>query len=247
MNNIIFEHRSIRKYTSEAISTKTLEHIIEAGSRASTTGNIQLYSVVVTQDEENKKRLAPFHFNQPMISQAAAVLTICADLNRYEQWCANRNANAGTNNLLWLLNATIDASLFAQNIALAAETKGLGICYLGTALYNAPEISEVLELPNGVIPVTVITMGYPDANPPLTDRLPLKAIMHNEKYIENTPERINALFAEKEALASSKQFVADNQKENLAQVFTDVRYKRADSEFFSNKLKNMLEKQGFYI
>ncbi|MFV0521043.1 MAG: nitroreductase family protein [Mangrovibacterium sp.] len=247
MQNHIFKHRSIRKYTSQTIKSGLLNRIIEAGTRASTTGNIQLYSVVITQKEENKQRLAPFHFNQPMLTEAPVVLTICADLNRYEAWCKNRNADAGTDNLLWLLNATIDASLFAQNIALAAETEGLGICYLGTSLYNAPEISQALKLPKGVIPITTITMGYPDVNPPLTDRLPLDAVMHQEHYRENTAERINELFAEKENLVSSKQFVADNGKDNLAQVFTDVRYKRTDSEHFSGKLKAMLKAQGFHL
>ncbi|MFV0366514.1 MAG: nitroreductase family protein [Mangrovibacterium sp.] len=241
MMNTILNHRSIRSYTSEPIHPEMLNRIIEAGTRASTTGNIQLYSVIVTQKEENKKRLAPFHFNQPMVNNAPVVLTICADLNRYNTWCANRNADAGTDNLLWLLNATIDASLFAQNIALAAESEGLGICYLGTALYNAPEISEALKLPKGVIPITVITMGHPASTPPLTDRLPLEAVMHHENYTSNSADRIEALYAEIEALESSKQFVADNSKANLAQVFTDIRYKRADSEHFSTKLKHMLQ------
>jgi len=247
MMNTIFSHRSIRQYKSTSLEQDLLNRILEAGTRASTTGNMQLYSVVVTRDEERKAALAPLHFNQPMVKQAPVLLTICADLNRFNNWCEMRNADAGYDNFLWLLNAVTDASLFAQNICLAAEAEGLGICYLGTALYNAPEISEKLELPTGVIPVTAITVGYPDQNPPLTDRLPLDAIVHDEKYVSNTKARIDQLYAEKEALESSIKFVADNKKENLAQVFTDVRYKKADNLYFSDKLLDFVRKQGFKI
>ncbi|PTN10277.1 nitroreductase family protein [Mangrovibacterium marinum] len=241
----IFNHRSIRQYQSKPIDQALLDKILEAGTRASTTGNMQLYSVVVTRNEEAKAKLAPLHFNQPMVKQAPVLLTVCADLNRFNSWCEFRNADAGYDNFLWILNAVVDASLFAQNICVAAESEGLGICYLGTALYNAPEISEALELPKGVIPLTAITVGYPDQNPPLTDRLPLSAVVYNEKYEANTEERINSLYAEKEALDSSRKFVAENAKDNLAQVFTDIRYKKADNLHFSAKLLDFLKAQGF--
>ncbi|WP_163717283.1 nitroreductase family protein [Mangrovibacterium lignilyticum] len=247
MMKTIFEHRSIRKYKPTPIPNDLLRKILEAGTRASTTGNMQLYSVVVSRDQERKAALAPFHFNQPMVKEAPVLLTICADLNRFNRWCELRNAEAGYDNFLWILNALTDASLFAQNICLAAESEGLGICYLGTALYNAPEISQALELPKGVIPVTAITVGYPDQNPPLTDRLPLDAIIHDEKYTANTDDRINEIFSEKEALESSAQFVAENKKENLAQVFTDIRYKKADNLHFSAKLLKYLKEQGFEL
>lgn len=243
----LFKHRSIRKFKEDQIPKKLLAKILEAGSRASTTGNMQLYSVVVTRESENKAKLAPYHFNQGMVTQASVLLTICADLNRFDHWCKERNAEAGYDNLLWLMNATIDAILFAQNVCIAAEDNGLGICYLGTALYNAPEIIQELELPQGVIPLTAISMGYPDENPALNDRLPLEAVVHFEKYSDYSTDKINALYADKEALESSKNFVEENKKENLAQVFTDVRYKKADNLFFSEKLLKTIREQGFNI
>ncbi len=244
---LLFQHRSIRQYKDEPIPKKLLNQIIEAGTRASNTGNMQLYSVVATRDAVKKAQLAPLHFNQPMVNQAPVLLTICADINLFNQWCGQRQADAGYNNLLWLMNATIDASLFAQNICVEAESHGLGICYLGTALYNAKEFIEALELPKGVVPITAVVVGYPDQNPPLTERLPLEAVMHDETYADFNKERVEQLFAEKESLASSKQFVAENQKENLAQVFTDVRYKKQDNEFFSAKLLDTLREQGFNL
>lgn len=243
----IFQHRTIRQYHSAPVDEKLLARIVEAGTRASTTGNMQLYSVVVTTDETRKAALAPLHFNQPMVKQAPVLLTICADLNRFNRWCELRNADAGYNNLLWLLNAVMDASLFAQNICLAAESQELGICYLGTVLYNAPEFSKELNLPKGVVPLTAITLGYPAHSPALTDRLPLDAVLHFEEYKPNTGERINELYREKESLESSARFVAENNKENLAQVFTDVRYKKADNLYFSDKLTLFLREQGFAL
>lgn len=243
----IFQHRSIRQYLSNPVDEELLKRLVEAGTRASTTGNMQLYSVVVTRDEQRKAALAPLHFNQPMVKQAPVLLTICADLNRFNRWCELRNADAGYNNFLWLINAVMDASLFAQNICLAAESQGLGICYLGTALYNAPEISKELNLPQGVIPLTAITLGYPASDPGLTDRLPLEAVLHFEAYKPNSDEHINILYKEKESLESSRRFVAENKKENLAQVFTDVRYKKNDNQYFSEKLTAFLREQGFPV
>ena len=245
--DILFKHRSIRQYKSTPIEEEVLNEIIEAGTRASNTGNMQLYSVVVTKDIKAKEKLAPLHFNQPMVKQAPVLLTVCADVNRFNLWCEERKANAGYNNLLWLMNSTIDASLFAQNLCVEAEDHGLGICYLGTALYNAKEFIDVLELPKGVIPITAIVLGYPDHKPELTDRLPLDGLIHSEKYNDYTAESINDLHREKESLPSSKQFVKENEKDNLAQVFTDVRYKKVDSEFFSKKLLATLREQGFNI
>lgn len=245
--DFLFKHRSIRKYKSEPIANKILQNILNAGIRASNTGNMQLYSVVVTRDEEKKKNLAPYHFNQGMVTEAPVLLTICADVNRFNRWCDLKNADAGYNNLMWLVNAIVDSMLFAQNICVAAESQGLGICYLGTTLYNAKQFIDALELPSGVVPITAISMGYPDQYPPITDRLPLEAIVHDETYRKDTDEQILAFFKDKENLESSKKFVAENGKENLAQVFTDVRYKKTDNQFFSEKLLKTLKEQGFNI
>ena len=121
----------------------------------------------------------------------------------------------------------------------------MGICYLGTTLYNAPEISKVLKLPEGVIPIIALTVGYPEEIPERTDRLPVESIVHLEEYQDYTNEDISGIYKEKESLDSSKAFVKENGKENLAQVFTEVRYKSADSVYFSEKLMKMLTDQGF--
>ena len=218
-----------------------------AGTRASTTGNMQVYSIIVTRDQEMKERLSPAHFNQPMVTEAPVVLTFCADFNRFNLWCRLRDAEPGYDNFLSFMTAAIDALLAAQTICNAAEEEGLGICYLGTATYNADSIIEVLELPRGVVPVATVTLGWPAQVPEQPDRLPLEAVVHYEKYHEFTPELIDSLYREKEARADSRQFIAENNKSTLAQVFTDVRYKKADNEHFSEKFLDVIRRQGFAV
>ncbi|MDX9729608.1 MAG: nitroreductase family protein [Bacteroidales bacterium] len=245
MNSTYFTRRTIRKYETREVEEKLLERILTAGTRASTTGNMQVYSVIVTRNDEMKQRLAPAHFNQPMVTEAPVVLTFCADFNRFNLWCRQRDAEPGYDNFLSFMTASIDAIIAAQTVCSAAEEEGLGICYLGTATYNADKIIEVLELPKGVVPVATVTMGWPAVIPEQPDRLPLEAVVHHEKYHDYSPDLIDDLYREKEARADSHQFIAENGKKTLAQVFTDVRYKKADNEFFSAKFLEVIAMQGF--
>lgn len=245
MLDILKQRRSIRKYTAQEIPAELLNELLQAAAQSSNTGNMQAYSVVVTTNSEIKDQLAPTHFNQPMIKNAPAVLTFCADFNRFSKWCEQRNADPGYDNFQSFMATAIDAMIFAQTFAVAAEAKGLGICYLGTTTYNAGEIINILDLPKLVVPITTITVGYPETTPPLTDRLTLDAVVHFETYKDYTSEQIDELYAEKENSEFYKNFVAENNKETLAQVFTDIRYNRKNNEFFSDKFLQVLKQQGF--
>ncbi len=143
------------------------------------------------------------------------------------------------------LNATMDTLLVAQTFCTLAEEAGLGICYLGTTTYNPQQIIGALHLPELVFPITTITVGYPEVIPAQTDRLPLEAIVHAEKYHDYTPADIDRLYAYKESLPENKQFIEENHKETLAQVFTDVRYKQKDNEYMSENLLKVLREQKF--
>ena len=245
-DNILLERRSIRKYTTKNIDDATLNAILEMGCRASTTGNMQVYSIIITRDNEMKKKLAPFHFNQKMIIEAPVTLTFCADFNRFNKWCRLRNAEPGYDNFLSFVTAAIDAIIVAQTVAIAAEAKGLGICYLGTTTYTADGIINALNLPTGVVPVTTITLGWPAERPEQVDRLPLEAVIHNEIYKDYFADDINKYYTPKESSPDSLKYVAENNKETLAQVFTDVRYKKVDNVHFSEILLSVLKKQGFF-
>ena len=246
MIDIMKNRRTIRKYTEQDIPEELLNELREVAVRASNTGNMQLYSVVVTRDQSNKEKLAPAHFNQPMITTAPVVLTFCADANRFVKWAEQRKAEAGFDNLQTFIASTIDAMLFAQAFCDAAEENGLGICYLGTTAYNADKIIEALSLPRLVVPIVTVTVGYPAMPlPEQVERLPLAAVIHQEAYVDYTPDMIDELYGEKEALEVNKQFVKENNKETLAQVFTDVRYTKKNNEYFSEVLLKVLKDQGF--
>lgn len=247
ITDILLERRTIRKYTSEPVDDKLLNDILKMGCRASTTGNMQVYSIIITRTDEMKKNLAPLHFNQKMITEAQVVLTFCADFNRFSKWCRLRKAEPAYDNFLSFFTAAIDALLVAQTVAVAAEAKGLGICYLGTTTYMAHKIIEILKLPSGVVPVTTITMGWPADRPDQVDRLPLEGIIHHEIYKDYSDDDITGIYKEKESRTDSVQFVKENGKETLAQVFTDVRYKKSDNIHFSNLLLQVLKDQGFMM
>jgi len=245
MIELLLAHRTIRKYKDTTVEEDTIRKILEAGCRASTTGNMQLYSIVITREDAGKKALASCHFNQPMVVNAPLVLTFCADFNRFNKWCKLSNAEPGYDNFLSFVTAAIDALLVAQNVTIAAESEGLGVCYLGTTTYLAAKIIEILKLPKGVVPVTTLTIGWPDENPGQVDRLPLDAIVHQETYLDYTDAQILTAYREKENRQDSRQFVAENNKETLAQVFTDIRYSKNDNVIFSNMLLGVLKEQGF--
>lgn len=237
--------RTIRKYSDREVSEELLNRLLTEAGRTQTMGNLQLYSVVVTRSKEGKEKLAPAHFNQPMVTSAPVVLTICADYNRTSIWCRNRKAEPGYDNFLSFINASIDALLYTQTFCNLAEEEGLGLCYLGTTVYMPQMIIETLRLPKLVMPVATITLGWPDENPALTDRLPTESFVHQETYHDYTPQDIDRFYAYKESLEENRHFCEINQKETLAQIFTDIRYTKKDNEAMSAGMIDALKKQGF--
>ena len=239
-------HRTIRSYKPQRIEDEALEQILRAAVRGSTTGNMQPYSIIITKDKAMKAKIAPLHFNQKPVLEAPVILTFCADFNRFNKWCQYREAQTDCyNNMQSFMWAVIDAVIAAQNACIAAESLGLGICYIGTVTYNAKELSEIYQLPKNVVPVACITLGYPAENPPLTDRLPLEAVIHNEVYHDYSAQCIDVLYAEKENSELTKKLLEENQLSNLAQVFTQNRYKKKDNEHFAKMFMEFLKEQGF--
>ena len=243
----LLDRRSIRKYADKPVSDELLNRLLTEASRTQTMGNLQLYSVVVTRSQEMKQRLAPAHFNQPMVTEAPVVLTICADFNRTTQWCNNRQAQPGYDNMLSFLNATIDALLYTQTFCNLADEEGLGYCYLGTTAYMPQQIIDLLQLPRLTMPIATLTLGWPAEEPPLSDRLPLQSFVHQEHYHDYSADDIDRYYSYKEQLQENREFVLQNNKDTLAQVFTDVRYTKKDNESMSKGLLDTLKRQGFLM
>ena len=176
--------RTIRQYSLRDVSDELLRRLLTEASRTQTMGNLQLYSVVITRDYSQKLKLAPAHFNQPMVTSAPVVLTICADFNRTSTWARCRNAEPGYDNFLSFINAATDALLYTQTLCNLMDEEGLGYCYLGTTVYQPQQIIDILQLPRLVMPVATLTVGWPDETPALSDRLPLESFIHEETYTD---------------------------------------------------------------
>ena len=241
----LLTRRTIRKYTDQDVSEELLNRLMTEAARTQTMGNLQLYSVIVTRSQEMKEKLSPAHFNQPMVKSAPVVLTICADFNRTSFWATCRNAVPGYDNFLSFINAATDALLYTQTLCNLMDEEGLGYCYLGTTVYQPQQIIDILQLPKLVMPVATLTVGWPDEEPPLSDRLPLESFVHNETYHDYLANDIDTYYQYKEALEENRHFVRINHKEALAQVFTDIRYTRQDNEAMSKTLLTTLVRQGF--
>ncbi len=239
------KRKSIRKYSRKPVDESLVVNLLKNASQTQTMGNLQLYSVIITQDEEKKKALAPAHFNQPMVEEAPVVLTFCADYNRTSTWCRQRKAEPGYDNFLSFLNAATDALLYCQTFCNMAERQGLGLCFLGTTIYNSRQIIDVLGLPKLVMPVATVTLGWPDEDGNVSDRLPIEAIIHRENYRQFSTDDIDRYYRYKESLPENKHFVKINSVETLAQIFTDIRYRAEDCEKMSVSLLEVLKDQKF--
>lgn len=245
MDNYFVNRRSCRNFKSEKIDIKKLTEIIRQASKAPTCGNMQLYSVIATMDEENLKRLSAFHYNQPAASTAPCILTICADFNRFTQWCESNDADAGFDNFHSFIVAMTDAVILAQQIVTIAEKEGYGTCYLGTVTYNAEEISKLLKLPELVVPVASLSIGVPECIGEATDRIVTDGFLHIENYSVADEKKLEEIFRIHTENPENEKFIMENNKENLAQVFSEVRYPRALNEEVSVSFMQLLKKKGF--
>ncbi len=249
----IHQHRSIRAYKPDPVPDELLNEILLAGTRASSSGNMQTYSIIVTRDLELRQQLYEPHFEQSMVLDAPVLLTFCADFNRMRKWLKISDAPDNFDNFMSFMIATIDAVLVSQNVALAAESHGLGICYMGTTLASCDQIADILHLPPNVIPVTGFSLGYPAEDPAPRYRLPLDGIVHQETYQDYTPERLKEIYAvkEKEGWARYMAYPALRQRieavgaENLAQIYTKAKYTRETHQAYSQTVLNLLRKQDF--
>lgn len=249
----LYAHRSIRSYRSIPIPEDDLATILEAATRASSSGNMQTYSIIVTRDPERRAKLWKLHFEQDMIKQAPVLLTFCVDWNRMNHWCRLSGADPGFDNLLSFLVGFADALIAAQNAALAAESMGYGICYMGTTLCNTTKLIEIFELPRDVFPATTLVVGRPAEDPEPRARLPIDGIVHEERYRPFDDARLRRTYERREtegwqrymSFPELAAMIRESGVANLASVYTELKYTRANNEEISHELREMLARQGF--
>ena len=190
MNEIIrslFERKSIRQFTEEDIDEKTREIILLSAAQAPTAGNQQLYTVLDIRSQELKDKLALSCDNQPFIKKAPMVLIFCADCKKWDDayrsiGLSPRKAGAGD-----IVLAIEDAMIAAQNAVVAAESLGLGSCYIGDILENREYHKELLNIPDKVMPVGMLVIGYPTESAIKREkphRCDMKHIVHKDGYRE---------------------------------------------------------------
>jgi nitroreductase len=252
---LLNRHRSIRKFKPDPIDAAFVEQVCgDAIAGASSSGNLNSVSLVLTRDADRKRRLYELHGRQPMVLQAPLVITFCADWHRTRQWLRMRGARDNFNNLIGWHVAAFDAMIIAQNVCLGFEARGLGICYMGSTLHAMTEIAAFLDLPDTCLPATTIVVGWPDEDPAKRDRLPPAAFLHEETYRRDDDAGLEALYAEREVRGWERYMAFPELKEriegegitSLAQFYTSrIKYDpdrfRADSE----RLRALLEAKHF--
>lgn len=182
---LLKSHRSIRKFTDQPVSRELLEELIRAGQGAATSSHVQAYTVIHVTRPENRERIAELAGGQGYVASCGAFLMFCADMKRPTEAAERTGARVVRGMTEQLLVATVDTALMAQNVAVAAESAGLGICYIGGVRNNPQAISDLLGLPDHVYPVFGLCLGYPAHEPDVKPRLPVEAVLKEDTYSDD--------------------------------------------------------------
>ena len=247
--DLIHAHGSVRRYKPDPIPASVVETIVAAGQRASTSSNKQTYSVIAITDEKKRLALMEIAGGQIQIQQAPVFLTFCADRARLDRVSELRGYEQNFSTMESFLVSSVDAALVAQNTALAAESLGLGICYIGAIRSNTEAVIELLDLPKGVFPITGMTVGVPLHPTHPRPRLPQEAILHWESY---NPDQDKALLTYDQTMI--KTGIYDNRqvpvkgKESEMESYGWMEHTaRRVSNPARSELRAVIEKQGFKL
>lgn len=179
---LLKSHRSIRKFTDEPVEQSIVDELVRCGQAAATSSNVQAVTAIQVHDADKRSRLAELAGGQAYVASAGAFLVYCADLNRPQFACAKAGGEFAPGMTEHFIIATVDVALAAQNTVVAAESLGLGICYIGGLRNNPAQVSELLEIPEHVYPVFGLCLGYPAQDPEVKPRMPLDAVLMHDRY-----------------------------------------------------------------
>ncbi|MFK8079035.1 MAG: oxygen-insensitive NADPH nitroreductase [Granulosicoccus sp.] len=180
--DLLLSHRSIRKFTDDPVDQETVNQVVSCGQAAATSSNVQAVSVIHVHDTTKRETLAALAGGQPYVASAGAFLVFCADMNRPKFACEKQDGDFAPGMTEHFIIATVDVALAAQNAVVAAESLGLGICYIGGLRNKPSEVSALLELPEHVYPVFGLCIGHPAQDPEVKPRMPLEAVLMHDKY-----------------------------------------------------------------
>ncbi len=182
--SLLKAHRSIRKYTDQPVTDEMVEDIIGAGMAAATSSNLQGTTVIRVRNPETRSAIAEVAGGQTWVEEAGAFFVWCADLHRSAVACEMAGGDFHAGMTEHFIIAAVDCALAAQNAVVAAESLGLGICYIGGIRNDPAKLTELLELPEQVFPLFGLCLGWPDQDPQLKPRLPLSVTLKEETYDE---------------------------------------------------------------
>jgi FMN reductase (NADPH) len=247
--DLIYQHGSVRNYKPDPVSKEMIETVVEAGQRAATSSNLQMYSVVVLTDPEKRAQMQTFCGGQKHISQAPVFLTWCADLSRLERICQAGGFTHESGQVENFLLAVVDTAIAGQNAGLAAESLGLGFCYIGAIRNNPHDVIQLLELPRLTFPVFGMTLGWPVRQPLVRPRLSLDAILHWERY-DPQGEEIHLQDYDQEMIATGiyrwRQVSTDDPIPEEQYGWTE-HSARGVSQVLRPHLREVLLEQGFEL
>ena len=246
----IYLHASVRNYKPDPVSRAMIEAVVAAGQRASTSSNLQMTSVVAVTDAETRQSLAHLCGNQGHIAQAPVFLAWCADLSRLDRICEARNYTHVADYVENFLLGAVDTAIMMQNAALAAESLGLGMCYIGAIRNRPQEVIDLLHLPRLVFPLVGMTLGWPAAAPMLRPRLPLQAVLHWERYDDSNEEE--ALIDYDRAMVATgiydgRQVPVPGQPDTVEDYGWQEHSARRVAQPHRTELRGVLERQGFAL
>jgi FMN reductase (NADPH) len=178
---LIARHRTIRRFRDAQLDAALVRTAVAAAQRASTSSNVQGYGLLRIRDPKKRARLAELTGGQPQVARAGAFFVVCADQRRHVLVAADEG-RAYEPNLETFLVGVIDAALFAQNLALAFEAHGLGICFIGGLRNDLLAVDALLAVPEHVLPLFGLCVGAPAEEPAARPRLPLDAVLFEERY-----------------------------------------------------------------
>jgi len=183
--DLLCSHRSIRKFTAEPITEELLESIVQAGLASATSSNLQGTTIIRVRNPETRAAIAELAGGQSYVESAAAFFVWCADLHRSSVACEMAGGEFHGGMTEHFIIAATDCAIAAQSAVVAAESAGLGICYIGGIRNDPAKMTELLQLPEQVVPLFGLCLGWPDQDPQLKPRLPLSVTLKDEFYHES--------------------------------------------------------------
>jgi len=274
--DLMMKRRSVRLFKDQEIPESMIEKLLDAAIYAPSGGNIQPLSIILVRSLERKKKLAELAGGQPWIRNAPLSMLFCIDFYRIKKWAeVCQTEFQGEEAINHFFIAYADLMVAAQNVVILAESFGLGSVYIGSIQHEIDTIRNFFELPLYVLPLMVLSIGYPKSIPQNIPKLKKEVVVHHEKYRKPEGDEIRRAFDEKygaidqniekylekayvEALEADRQETPDYLErvkkemkrldiQNNAQFLFKVRYPTKVMVRMNQRIKHSFKNAGFEI